>query len=94
MRELKGVFFFYQKLVIPSIAVSVWLALFSMAYTNFHVGFGASYIVVTPAFHYFTYEINNPGEYYFYFNLGLSKLSLWGCTLLISSILGFAAIIL
>lgn len=94
MREVKGVFFFYQKLIMPSVAVSLLLSLFLLPYANLNVGIGASYIVVTPAFHYFTYEIKHHREYYFYFNLGLSKIVLWSCTLLISSILGLTAIIL
>jgi hypothetical protein len=94
MRKFKGVYFFYQKVLIPSIAFSLLLSLFSLPFTKFNVGLGSSYIIVAPVIHYFTYDIRNPDEYYFYFNLGLSKIVLWSCTLLISSVLGFTAIIL
>ena len=94
MRELTGVWFFYQKLMIPSIAISLFLSFFQMPFTDLNVGIGISYMFVTPVFHYFTYEIKNPNEYYFYFNLGLSKIFLWSCTLLISGFLGFIVIIL
>jgi hypothetical protein len=35
-------------------------------------------------FHYLIYEIRNSKEYYFYFNMGLTKLMLWLSTLFIS----------
>ena len=43
---------------------------------------GMSYLLVLPMMHFFTYEIQNPNEYYFYFNLGLSKVFLWSVTAL------------
>lgn len=94
MREFKGLWFFYQKLIIPSLTISVLLALLSLKLVDFNVGIGFSYIILTPLFHYFIYEIQHPDEYYFYYNLGLSKGSLWICTFIISSLAGFIAIIL
>ena len=32
--------------------------------------------------HYFIYEIGNPNEYYFYYNLGFSKFFLWSTTII------------
>jgi hypothetical protein len=94
MRQITGILYFYQKLVLPSLAVSLLLPLFSMKYADLNVGIGASYIIITPLFHYFTYEIKNPNEYYFYFNLGLSKARLWTCTILISFLLGITVVVL
>lgn len=57
-------------------------------------GVGFSFVFLTPVFHYLTYEIRNPNEYFFYYNLGLSKLILWTSTLVISLIIGLIIILL
>jgi hypothetical protein len=49
---------------------------------------GIVYICLTPVFQYFIYEIRNPEEYYFYYNMGLSKLFLWVYSLIISTVIG------
>lgn len=94
MRIVYGLYFFYQKLIIPSITLSLVLSYFSMERSNFYAGAGISFIFLTPTFHYFTYEIKNPNEYYFYYNLGLSKLILWTSTMILSTIIGLILIIL
>jgi len=88
MPTVKGLYFFYIKLLIPSIVLSFALSWFYMNGRLF-AGTGISFIFLTPAFHYFTYEINSPNEYYFYHNLGLSKLNLWLTTVFISTRIGF-----
>lgn len=50
--------------------------------------FGISYMLVTPMFHYYIYEIRNPNEYYFYYNMGINKLVLWVSTLIFSLLIG------
>ena len=45
---------------------------------------GLGYILMTPIFQYFIYEKRNPNDYYFYYNLGISKYILWGSTLFLS----------
>jgi hypothetical protein len=45
------------------------------------------YLVMSLLFHYYIYEKRNSNEYYFYFNLGLSKYVLWGSTLILSFML-------
>lgn len=57
-------------------------------------GVGFSFVFLTPVFQYLTYEIRNPNEYFFYYNLGLSKLVLWTSTLVISLIIGLIFILL
>ena len=94
MREIKAFWFFYQKLMLPSIALSLLLSAFSMAYVKLSVGFGVSYMILTPVFHYFTYDVKNVHEYYFYFNLGLSKALLWICTIATSFFLGLFFLLL
>ena len=55
--------------------------------------FGATFIVFNPFFHYWFYEFNSD-EYYFYLNLGLSKLQLWLFTVSIGLITGVITIFL
>lgn len=88
MRLIKYLWMFYQRLIIPSLALSVLISIFGMGYINICVGIGISYIVLAPFFHYFTYEVRNPDEYYFYYNLGLSRSFLWLSTVAISLIVG------
>ncbi len=94
MRKLYGLCFFFQKLIIPSLVLSIVLSYFMMEPNNFYAGTGISFIILTPTFHYFIYEIKNPNEYYFYYNLGLSKLVLWINTVLISLAFGLILVIL
>lgn len=94
MRIVHGLYFFYQKLIIPSLVLSIVLSYFTMERSNFYVGTGISFVFLTPTFHYFTYEIKNPNEYYFYHNLGLSKLVLWTNTIIISIFFGLILVML
>ena len=89
MRTVKGLYYFYIKLLIPSIVLSFVLSCFYMNRDHISAGTGISFILLTPTFHYFTYEIKNSNEYYFYHNLGFSKLNLWLITVFISISLGF-----
>ncbi|MBB6501075.1 hypothetical protein [Pedobacter cryoconitis] len=94
LRVIKGLCIFYQKLIIPSLALSAVIALFMTKLVNFHTGTGIAFMLLTPVFHYFTYEVNNPGEYFFYYNLGLSKLLLWLNTFIVSVIIGLLLILI
>jgi hypothetical protein len=84
MRTIKGLWYFYQKLIVPSLGISVLLALFSQGYVPLHFGICFSYAVLSPLMHVYSYEINTPDEYYFYYNLGLNKITLWANTVGIS----------
>lgn len=55
---------------------------------------GAAYMLFAPFFHFAIYEIRNPNEYYFYYNLGLSKMALWIFTILFSSCIGLILMVL
>ena len=94
MRLIRGLWFFYQKLIVPSLALAILLSLFTMEFIEIHTGIGIAFIFLTPIFHYATYEVNRPNEYYFYYNLGLSKAVLWANTIITSSIIGFILIII
>lgn len=88
MRIIRGLYFFNQKLIIPSLAISIVLSYFTMERNNLYAGVGISFILLTPIFHYFIYEVRSPNEYYFYYNLGLNKLVLWISTVIISLTIG------
>jgi len=80
MKRYISLFYFHKKIVIPAIAISGVLALFAVeAYLIF---FGIAYFLSAPLMHYFIYEIGNPNEYYFYYNLGFSKFFLWSTTII------------
>jgi len=90
MRILKSILIFYQKLIIPTLALSGLLAFIGMGITD-KFSFktvGVSYIFLGLIFHYFIYEIRNFNEYYFYYNLGLSRISLWVSTFSLNIIIG------
>ncbi len=96
MRIVKTILIFYQKLIIPTLALSVLLALIGFGITG---GFsltslGVSYIFLGLLFHYFIYEVENSSEYYFYYNLGLSRLSLWIITFILNLSIGLFFILL
>lgn len=76
--------------------MSVLIALLAWAVLgSFSVGvIGVAYMVSTPFFHYFIYEMGNYNEYYFYYNIGLSKAVLWVSTLVISLLFGLVIIML
>ncbi len=96
MRIIKGLLLFYKRLLIPLVIISVTLNLMGMAITgkfSLH-GLGITYIFLSPLLQYFIYEIIYPEEYYFYYNLGLSKTILWFSTLLIGYVIGLTMILL
>lgn len=80
---------FYKKLIIPTLGSSLAITFFSLVYEySFTEIFGLSYIFMAVLFHFFTYEVTYPNEYYFYYNLGLSKIILYATTFIISFIIG------
>ena len=93
---LYSLWLFHKKLFVPSISFAILFGSFSI-YVNSNftlVGVGVSYLFLSLFFHYFIYEIRNINDYYFYYNLGLSKIILWISTLIFSLIIGIAIIIL
>lgn len=96
MRILISILFFYKKLIIPSLIFSLVIGLAGMAISGSfslkYVGF--AYIIFCPFYQYFIYEIVNKNEYYFYYNMGLNRISLWLSTIIISVIIGIILIVL
>lgn len=62
---------------------------------NFSLGvLGASYVPCSLVCQYFIYEVRSPNEYYFYFNMGFSKVRLWGYSVALDIIIAFIIVII
>jgi hypothetical protein len=82
---------FHHKLILPTLclAVAIGVAGYFMPFSTPIVeGIGFGYFVAGPLVHYFIYEVKNENEYYFYFNKGITKIILYGTTLILNLILG------
>ena len=92
MRIALSILLFYRKLVIPTLCMSAMSGFLVFLNTNsFPLAWRwswISFILFTPLFQYFIYEVRNPNEYYFYYNMGISKLSLFISSLILSAIIG------
>lgn len=96
MQLLSGIWIFYRKLIIPTLFAAIAIGAIIMGVSgSFYVKpIGVGYIFLTPVFHYFIYEVRNPGEYYFYYNMGLTKGFLWIMSVLLSAFIGLLIILL
>ena len=98
MRIFLSILLFYRKLVIPTLSMSAMSGYLVFLNTNsFPLAWKwswISFILVTPLFQYFIYEIRNPNEYYFYYNMGISKLTLFISSLILSIFIGLTMLIL
>jgi len=82
--DIKILWIFYRKLLIPTITFSLLLSLpFGMNYKNF----SNSFLFIFPLLHYLIYEVRLKNEYVFYANFGFSKWQLWIFTLSFSAFL-------
>lgn len=88
MQYLSAIWIFYRKLILPSLSVSILLSLFMMDLPMLVSGVGIAYIFIAPVYHYFTYDFTNPHQYYFYYNLGFSKIHLWLISIIINLVIG------
>ena len=82
---------FQQKLVLPTfcLAVGIGLAGYLMVWSTPIVqGTGFGYFLAGPLIQYFIYDARNENEYYFYFNMGLSKIVLYTFTVMLNLVLG------
>jgi hypothetical protein len=89
MHRIISILFFFKKLILPSFSMAVALAFLEGLLTQkfLWTSIGIYYILMSMFFHYFFYEKLNPGKYYFCYNMGLSKLILWGSSLFLSLII-------
>jgi hypothetical protein len=96
MRILKAIWIFYRKLILPTLILAGLLGFIGFGITG-EFSFktiGISYFIIGLLFHYFIYEIRNFNEYYFYYNVGLSRLNLWIITVSLNFIICLIFIIL
>lgn len=92
MPLISPLWLFYKKLILPSLALSILLAFFGPI--KLITGTGMAYIVLTPISQFLFYDLSRPNEYYFYYNMGLSKVALWVNTILMSLIIGVILILI
>ena len=72
---------FFQKRIAPqALLISVLLGL--TLFKNIRAA-GLIFIFLGPLWHYYIYEVRYRQEYYFYFNLGFTRFSLWVSTLIL-----------
>jgi len=93
MRIVKGIWLFYRKLILSAVIISAVIASLVPGESFFLKRVGLAYMFITPLLHYFIYEVRNRNEYFFYYNLGLSRLVLWISTLAISIVIGLIFLI-
>ncbi len=96
MNIVKAILFFYKKIFIPTIFLAGLLGIIGLTVSVelFLKTFGISYLFLGFLFHYVIYELRNKNEYYFYYNLGFSKLNLWIVTFVFGLITALFFIIL
>ena len=98
MRIALSIWMFYKKLIIPTLSMSAMTGFLTFMNSNsLPLAWRwswLSFITLTPFFQYFIYEVRNPNEYYFYLNMGISKLVLWISTLILSLFIRLIMLIL
>lgn len=81
---------FQQKLVLPTFCVALGIGVagyFMVPSIPVVQGTGFGYLLAGPLTHCFIYELRNSNEYYFYFNAGLTKITLYFTTIILNLIL-------
>ena len=96
MAKIKVLWLFYKRLILPALSLSLLSGMFFMTFNKRFslAAVGIAYLFFACLFHYFIYEIRHNNEYYFYYNLGLSKLNLWIFTIVTSWLVCITAIII
>ncbi len=80
VKKVRYILLFQRKLLLPTIVISLLLGFFgsSVSGGTFSTNAGLAYLFVLPLFQFFVYELRYANEYYFYYNMGISKIMLWG----------------
>lgn len=95
MQQIITLFIFQKKLFLPSLTTAFLVyILIGTVGPSYGSGFGFAYLFSSLLFQYFIYEVKNHNEYYFYFNSGFSKVTLWGSTFVFGIIVCLISIIL
>jgi len=80
MRIIKNILLFQKKIFFISYAISILIGIF---FGGGLKTIGLSFICIAPFTQYFFYEAKHKNQYYYYYNLGISRLILWGSTFVI-----------
>lgn len=94
MPQAKALFLFYKKEIIPAVTISIALSILLMEPKNLLKGIAIAYFFCAPFCHYYAYEMKHSSEYYFYYNLGLSKLKLWLFAIAMNALIGISLILI
>jgi len=81
LRIVKNIILFQKKIFFIAYLISIVIGISSDGDTSKTIGL--SFLFIAPFIQYLIYEIKNKNEYYYYYNLGLSKSALWVSTLTI-----------
>lgn len=89
MQKVKVYFLFHSRLFGASIAISIFIGLYYMWRSQEFstTTIGVAYLFTPLLMQYFIYELRNKGVYYFYYNLGISKVQLWTSTIIFNLII-------
>ena len=93
---IRGAWLFYQKLLLPSLVISILLGIFFMVWSGEYSNstIGILYLFTPLLMQYFLYDLRRKGEYGFYHNLGLGTLTLWAANLIFNTVICISIIIL
>ena len=89
MQKIRAFWHFYLKVFIPCMAFAVIAGLFvsGINETRTLSLIAVSYFLFSPFFQYMIYDFRKRNEYFFYQNIGLSKLFLWVSSMSVSFII-------
>ncbi|MAX72017.1 MAG: hypothetical protein CMC76_13130 [Flavobacteriaceae bacterium] len=83
MKLLKTIFLFQKKIIFLAYFISIIIGIIFGLKLNV---IGISFFTILPLLHYFFYDIKDKSEYYYYYNLGVSRNKLWLSTLVTGTI--------
>ena len=86
MKKIKFIYIFYKSTLLVNIAVSALLAIIGFAY--FFQIFSISFMTAGPILGLLYKEVTEYNQYYFYYNKGISKVSLILSCFVISAVIG------
>lgn len=90
MHIIKAFWIFYCQILIPSAFASGVVAMLLGSFLTYSYSFGISYVFTSVLFQYVVYELISSHEYYAYYNIGLSKFTLWLLNLVVSASIGLS----
>jgi len=83
VRILKNILLFQKKIFFISYAVSLFIGLFFGGELKM---IGLAFLWIAPFTQYFFYDVKNKNQYFYYYNVGISKNMLWTSTFVIGFI--------